>query len=85
MSNLSNDLLEVMDYIRNHGSMTWKDYYRDFGHTRLSARIEEIRKHGIGIHTEMIREGRSRFGRYSFEVPVIQIPVGKQAQMAFAL
>ena len=51
----------VLDYIREFGSITPIDAFRDLGVTRLAAKIFELREDGHDIHTE--REyGKNRFG-----------------------
>ena len=61
----------VLDYIREFGSITPIDAFRDLGVTRLAAKIFELKKDGHDIHTER-EHGKNRFGqatryaRYSF-------------------
>lgn len=61
----------VLDYIREFGSITQLDAFKDLGVTRLAAKIFELKKDGHDIHTER-EHGKNRFGhatryaRYSF-------------------
>lgn len=61
----------VLDYIREFGSITPMDAFKDLGVTRLAAKIFELKKDGHDIQTERER-GKNRFGhatryaRYSF-------------------
>lgn len=61
----------VLDYIREFGSITPLDGFRDLGVTRLAAVIFELKEDGHDIHTERER-GKNRYGhptmyaRYSF-------------------
>lgn len=61
----------VLDYIREFGSITPLDAFKDLGVTRLAAVIFELKKDGHNIHTER-EHGKNRFGqatryaRYSF-------------------
>lgn len=61
----------VLDYIREFGSITPLDGFRDLGVTRLAAVIFELKEDGHAIHTERER-GKNRYGhptmyaRYSF-------------------
>ena len=61
----------VLDYIREFGSITPLDAFRDLGITRLSAIVFRLREGGHDIKAD-IELGRSRFGnptryaRYSF-------------------
>ena len=59
----------ILAYMRNHGSITSMDAYKDLGITRLSARIKELRDMGYNIVTLMIdsenRYGEAvRYGKY---------------------
>lgn len=61
----------VLDYIREFGSITPIDAFRDLGITRLSAVVFNLREEGHNIE-KVIETGRNRFGnqtryaRYSF-------------------
>ena len=51
----------VFDYLYEKGSITIIDAITEFGETRLSARIWELRNKGVNISSEMI-EVQNRFG-----------------------
>lgn len=53
---------DVLRYMKEEGSITCMDAFREFGATRLSAIIFSLRKRGYKIDTEMIM-GRNRYGR----------------------
>ena len=57
----------VLDYLREHGSVTPLDALNEFGCFRLGARIYDLRKAGHRIVTEMEEGARpnTRFARYS--------------------
>ena len=61
----------VLDYIREFGSITPIDAFRDLGITRLSAVVFNLREEGHDID-KSIEIGKNRFGnrtryaRYSF-------------------
>ena len=61
----------VLDYIREFGSITSLDAFRDLGITRLSAIVFKLREEGHDID-KAIEMGKNRFGnrtryaRYSF-------------------
>lgn len=61
----------ALDYIREFGSITPIDAFRDLGITRLSAVVFNLREEGHDID-KAIETGRNRFGnrtryaRYSF-------------------
>lgn len=61
----------VLDYIREFGSITPLDVFKDLGVTRLAAVTFELKEDGHDIHTER-EHGKDRFGhatryaRYSF-------------------
>ena len=65
---------EVIDYIREHGSITTKQAMEDLGCYRLSARIYDIRAIGIDVQKEMVtvqnRHGQNcRVARYTIPNP----------------
>lgn len=61
----------ILDYIREFGSITPLDAFKDLGVTRLAAVIFELKEDGHDIHTER-EHSKNRFGqatrhaRYSF-------------------
>lgn len=59
--NLSQSKL-VLEYIREHGSITTLDAFIDLGITRLSARIFELRKKGYVIvdRSEKVKNRRGK-------------------------
>lgn len=61
----------VLDYIRDFGSITPVDAFRDLGITRLAAVVCKLRREGHDIHKErehaLNRYGQKvRYARYSF-------------------
>lgn len=61
----------VLDYIRDFGSITPMDAFRDLGITRLAAVVCRLRREGHDIHKErehaLNRYGQNvRYVRYSF-------------------
>ena len=61
----------VLDYIREFGSITPLDAFKDLGVTRLAAVIFELKEDGHDIHKErehaFNRYGQKvRYARYSF-------------------
>lgn len=61
----------VLDYIRDFGSITPVDAFRDLGITRLAAVVCRLRREGHDIHKErehaLNRYGQTvRYVRYSF-------------------
>ena len=62
--------LDVIEYIRDHGSITTKQAMEDLGCYRLSGRIYDIRSWGIEVNREMVtvqnRKGQDcRVARYT--------------------
>lgn len=51
----------VLDYIKEFGSITTLEAFKDLGVTRLSARIFELRERNIEIDTDMITS-KNRYG-----------------------
>ena len=65
---------EILDYIRDNGSITTKQATEEIGCYRLPARIYEIRAFGIEVQKEMVevlnRKGETcRVARYSIPNP----------------
>jgi len=51
----------IIQYMKEHGSISSQDAFRDLGITRLSARIKELRDMGYDISTIMV-DGKNRYG-----------------------
>lgn len=51
----------VLDYIREFGSITPLDAFKDLGVTRLAAVIFELKEDSHDIHTER-EHGKNRYG-----------------------
>ena len=51
----------ILDYIKEFGSITAIDAYRDIGCMRLAARISDIRNKGYKIRSEF-EESKNRYG-----------------------
>ena len=61
---------DVIKYCKEHGSITTKQAMEDLGCFRLSARIFDIREHGIDVQKDMVvvknRNGEDcRVARYT--------------------
>jgi len=56
--------MRVLNYMRTHGGITSMDAFRDFGITRLSARIFDLRKLGYDI-SNVNREAVNKYGEMS--------------------
>ena len=53
---------KILEYIKEHGSITTLDAFTDLGCARLSARIANLRSKGIDIVSEQVSV-RNRFGQ----------------------
>ena len=51
----------IIDYIKQFGSITSLDAYRDLGITQLGARIDGLKKDGYSFRTEW-ESGKNRYG-----------------------
>ena len=51
----------IIDYIKQFGSITSLDAYKDLGITQLGARIDGLKKDGYRFKTEW-ESGKNRFG-----------------------
>ncbi len=61
---------DIIEYIRDHGSITTKQAMEDLGCYRLSGRIYDIKSFGIPVEKEMVevqnRKGETcRVARYT--------------------
>jgi len=60
----------VLDYIKEHGSITARQAYVKFGIMRLASRIANLKSAGYDIKSELIkvrgRSGSTYVARYSF-------------------
>lgn len=52
----------VLNYIKENGSITQKDAYREFDCTRLAAKIFILRKRGYPIKSTL-EKSRNRYGK----------------------
>ena len=62
--------VDIIKYIRDNGSITTRQAMIDLGVYRCASRINEIRKFGIPVQTEMVtvpaRDGKTaRVARYT--------------------
>lgn len=51
----------IINYIREFGSITSLDAYKDLGITQLGARIDQLKKEGYVFKTEW-ESGKNRYG-----------------------
>ena len=51
----------IINYIKQFGSITSLDAYKDLGITQLGARIDQLKKDGYRFKTEW-ESGKNRFG-----------------------
>ena len=51
----------IIDYLKEFGSITWIEAYRDLGIARLGARIFDLKKSGYKIETET-EVSKNRYG-----------------------
>lgn len=55
------DKERILSHIREHGSITQREAFLSFGCMRLASRINDLRKDGYNIATEM-ETGVDRYG-----------------------
>lgn len=70
MNNKPTQAQDVLDYMKNHGSISIREAIYDLGITRLASRIYELKRKGVQIKSETetvkARNGRTTFvSRYS--------------------
>jgi hypothetical protein len=58
---------QILDYLKQGGSLTPMDALKMFGCLRLGARIADIKGMGYLVHTEMVHDRRTgkRYASYS--------------------
>lgn len=61
----------VAEYMKQNGSITSMDAFRDLSITRLSARIHSLRRNGMRIRTtnetKKVGDGYATYARYSID------------------
>ncbi len=62
MIKLSFQQEQIMEYLKKHGSITQMQATNDLGITKLATRISEMRRMGMTIPGETVRE-ENRFGK----------------------
>lgn len=65
MSNKVADKDLILEHLKRYGSITTLDAINDYGCTRLSGRIYDLRKEGYAIKTEVARVPK-RGGRFVY-------------------
>ncbi len=55
---------QVLEYLKEHGSITSMDAIVEFGCTRLAAKVFELRKQGYNIETIKEKGKRGYYARY---------------------
>ena len=53
---------QILEYIKQFGSVTPMQAFADLGITKLATRISEMKRSGIRIHTESVKV-KNRFGK----------------------
>ena len=53
---------QILEYIKQFGSVTPLQAFADLGITKLATRISEMKRDGVKIHTESVKV-KNRFGR----------------------
>lgn len=54
----------ILNYLKEHGSITPMEAFQELGITRLAARVHELERMGIYLDREM-EKGRDRYGNKS--------------------
>ena len=54
-------LQRILRHLEDYGSITQMDAIRDYGIMRLASRVNDLRREGHPIVTEVV-EGRNRYG-----------------------
>lgn len=59
---------QILEYLKNGNSITPIEALNLFGSFRLGARIKDLRDGGHNIITELVKDGRKRYAKYSLKV-----------------
>ena len=51
----------ILRHLQDYGSITQMDAIKDYGIMRLASRVNDLRRDGVPIVTEVV-EGRNRYG-----------------------
>lgn len=57
--------LLVAKHLKKHKSITWMEAYNKYGIVRCAARVNDLRKAGIKIASQLICHGEVKFSRYT--------------------
>jgi hypothetical protein len=57
--------MNVLNHLRDIGSLTPLEALNEYGCFRLAAHIESLRKDGHRIFTQMVDEGGKKFAKYT--------------------
>jgi hypothetical protein len=58
----------ILDYLKTGKSITPLEALDRFGCFRLGARIHDLKRMGVDIHTEMVEQNGKRFASYSIRI-----------------
>lgn len=61
-----NKTKQVLNHLQQHGTITSWEAIKNYRATRLSAIIFNLKERGWSITTEMVYDGKSRYGVYHF-------------------
>ena len=61
----------ILQHMKAHGSINPKEAESEYGCMRLAARINDLRKRGVAIETEIVKSltSNSRYAVYRLVVP----------------
>lgn len=80
---------QILNHLKTVGPITPIEALNFFGCFRLGARCYDLRQKGYDIETEIVHQNGKHFARYRLKVEEVQIPLreipcGKQNQLSFA-
>lgn len=70
----------ILDHLRNKGPLTPLEALNLYGCFRLGARIWDLEQTGLVINTQIIKDGKKHYARYSLEVPPIDLKIESNGQ-----
>lgn len=59
-----NQCYQISEHLKQYGSITAIEALNNYGCFRLAARVNDLRKTGLDVKNEIVKERNKRFARY---------------------
>lgn len=77
----------ILNYLQSGNSISQLECLEKFRCMRLASRVNSLRRQGFDIKTRIVYSADKHWAEYFMptEIKLTEIPVGKQAQLEYAL